>query len=55
MLKTLYERWTLAAYNVAFTLFPVLFYGIQDKDVDEEMILAQPELYKSGQEKYHVS
>jgi phospholipid-transporting ATPase len=52
--KTLYERWTLAAYNVAFTFFPVLLFGIQDKDLRDETVLANPQLYKSGQKKYHV-
>ena len=53
--QTLYERWTLAAYNVAFTFFPILLYGLQDKDVQDETVLNNPQLYISGQKKYHFN
>eukprot|EP01118_Nematostelium_gracile_P019227 TRINITY_DN8839_c0_g1_i2.p1 TRINITY_DN8839_c0_g1~~TRINITY_DN8839_c0_g1_i2.p1 ORF type:complete len:1148 (-),score=269.15 TRINITY_DN8839_c0_g1_i2:58-3234(-) len=53
--QTLYEPWTLAAYNVVFTLFPIFLFGIQDKDIDEEEITEYPELYKTGQRRYHFN
>ena len=52
--QSLYERWTLATYNVIFTLFPVLFYGLLDKDVNEISVIANPKLYMIGINKYHV-
>eukprot|EP00027_Filamoeba_sp_ATCC50430_P017093 CAMPEP_0168565858 /NCGR_PEP_ID=MMETSP0413-20121227/14088_1 /TAXON_ID=136452 /ORGANISM="Filamoeba nolandi, Strain NC-AS-23-1" /LENGTH=1122 /DNA_ID=CAMNT_0008597795 /DNA_START=123 /DNA_END=3488 /DNA_ORIENTATION=+ len=53
--QSLFERWTLATYNVIFTLFPVLFYGLLDKDVNERSVIANPKLYLIGINKYHFN
>lgn len=46
---SLYESWTLAMYNVAFSSLPVIFIGIFEKDIDESILLANPSIYKLGQ------
>ena len=52
--QTLYERWSLAAYNVAFTFFPVILFGLQNRDLKDEIVMANPQLYISGQRKHYV-
>lgn len=37
--QSLYERWTLALYNVLFTLLPVIILGLFDRDVSDHMAL----------------
>jgi phospholipid-transporting ATPase len=37
--QSLYERWTLALYNVLFTLLPVIIVGFFDRDVSDRMAL----------------
>ena len=46
--QSLYEKWTLAFFNILFTLVPVLILGIFDRDVKESYVLAFPKLYTSG-------
>jgi len=53
--ETYYERWTLAMYNVLFTLFPVIAFGLHDFDVSPDDVYHFPELYMSGQRKYHFN
>jgi len=53
--QPMFERWTLAAYNVVFTFFPVIVFGSLDKDVDDKMMDEYPQLYMSGQRKYHFN
>jgi len=53
--QSLYERWTLATYNVIFTFFPILFYGLLDKDLNERSVISNPKLYLSGINKYHFN
>lgn len=35
-------------FNVVFTAFPIIVFGIFDKDVEKEILLKQPHLYKDG-------
>jgi len=51
--QTLYERWTLAAYNAFFTSLPIIAFAIFDKDVSDDSILAHPALYREGINGYH--
>ena len=44
---SLYEPWSLAAFNTLFTSLPVLVIGIFEKDLAASTLLAVPELYKS--------
>jgi len=53
--QSLYERWTLAMFNVLFTFVPVMVFGLQDNDIGDTMALKYPELYMSGQQKYHFN
>jgi len=53
--QTLYERFTLTAYNVAWTLIPVIALGALDKDVSESVILEHPQLYQSGPRRDHFN
>eukprot|EP01006_Ploeotia_vitrea_P037460 TRINITY_DN66130_c1_g3_i4.p1 TRINITY_DN66130_c1_g3~~TRINITY_DN66130_c1_g3_i4.p1 ORF type:complete len:1740 (+),score=1035.90 TRINITY_DN66130_c1_g3_i4:2742-7961(+) len=46
---TLYESWLGAAWNVGWTLFPVLFFGIFEQDLTKEVALANPMAYVHGQ------
>jgi len=47
--QSLYDRWTLAVYNVVFTFIPILAFGIFDKDVGEAMLYTIPRLFSQGQ------
>ena len=53
--QSYYERWTLGQFNVLFTFFPIIFYGILDQDVSENLVFQHPQLYEMGIKKYHVS
>jgi phospholipid-translocating P-type ATPase (flippase) len=35
-------------FNIAYTGFPIMFLGIFDKDVNEDMLLKYPQLYNNG-------
>lgn len=43
------DVWMLILFNLIFTSVPPLIYGVLDKDVSADTLLALPELYKSGQ------
>lgn len=45
---SLYESWTLAMYNVIFSLLPVIFIGIFERDLPARTLLDLPELYAIG-------
>ncbi|XP_037655211.1 LOW QUALITY PROTEIN: probable phospholipid-transporting ATPase VB [Choloepus didactylus] len=47
--STMIDYWQMIFFNLLFTSLPPLIFGILDKDVSEETLLALPELYKSGQ------
>ena len=47
---SLYESWTLAMYNLAFSSLPVIFVGIFEKDISEEILVKAPEVYMLGQQ-----
>ncbi|GMM31804.1 aminophospholipid-translocating P4-type ATPase [Martiniozyma asiatica (nom. inval.)] len=44
----LFEFTYLTLYNLAFTSLPVIFLGIFDQDVDDNISLLVPQLYKTG-------
>ena len=44
------DQFYLILFNVVFTSLPPLITGIFDRDVSEEMLLAEPRLYKQGSE-----
>ncbi|KAM9330395.1 phospholipid-transporting ATPase VD [Gastrophryne carolinensis] len=43
------DFWMLILFNLLFTSVPPIIYGVLDKDVSAETLLALPELYKPGQ------
>eukprot|EP00043_Microstomoeca_roanoka_P004522 m.50266 g.50266 ORF g.50266 m.50266 type:complete len:1089 (-) comp12533_c0_seq3:442-3708(-) len=53
--QILFERWTIATFNVAFTLLPPVAIGIFDQHLSAETLLAMPHLYKSGQRREHFN
>jgi phospholipid-transporting ATPase len=53
--QSLYEQWTLAAYNAIFTLLPVIVYGFLDRDVSDSQPQRHPALYLLGQRSYYFS
>ncbi|XP_012500252.1 PREDICTED: probable phospholipid-transporting ATPase VB [Propithecus coquereli] len=47
--STMIDYWQMIFFNLFFTSLPPLVFGILDKDISAETLLAWPELYKSGQ------
>ncbi|XP_073439563.1 phospholipid-transporting ATPase VD [Dendrobates tinctorius] len=43
------DVWMLILFNLIFTSVPPIIYGVLDKDVSADTLLALPELYRSGQ------
>ncbi|KAI1164561.1 phospholipid-translocating P-type ATPase [Nemania serpens] len=46
---SLYQSWSLTAYNAIFTSLPIFFLGLCEQDLSPETLLAVPELYRFGQ------
>ncbi|KAI0158039.1 phospholipid-translocating P-type ATPase [Hypoxylon sp. FL1284] len=46
---SIYESWSLTVFNALFTSLPVILFGIFEKDLKAETLLAVPELYSFGQ------
>ncbi|GAM27227.1 hypothetical protein SAMD00019534_104020 [Acytostelium subglobosum LB1] len=53
--QTYYERYTLTLYNILWTFFPIIVFGILDKDVSEQSIMDHPHLYSSGPRHHHFN
>ncbi|XP_008515374.2 phospholipid-transporting ATPase VB isoform X2 [Equus przewalskii] len=47
--STMIDYWQMIFFNLFFTSLPPLVFGILDKDISAETLLALPELYKRGQ------
>ncbi|XP_037355006.1 phospholipid-transporting ATPase VB isoform X3 [Talpa occidentalis] len=47
--STMIDYWQIIFFNIFFTSLPPLLFGILDKDISAETLLAVPALYKSGQ------
>lgn len=43
------DQWYLIFFNLLFSSLPQLVTGVLDKDVPADMLLREPQLYKSGQ------
>ncbi|KAM8780695.1 phospholipid-transporting ATPase VA-like [Rhynchonycteris naso] len=43
------DQWYLIFFNLLFSSLPQLVTGVLDKDVPDDVLLAKPQLYKSGQ------
>ncbi|XP_036605637.1 probable phospholipid-transporting ATPase VB [Trichosurus vulpecula] len=46
---TMIDYWQTIFFNLFFTSLPPLIFGVLDKDISAETLLALPELYRSGQ------
>lgn len=55
--STMIDYWQMIFFNLFFTSLPPIIFGILDKDLSAETLLALPELYKNGQnsECYNLS
>uniref|UniRef100_A0A183C8H2 Phospholipid-transporting ATPase n=1 Tax=Globodera pallida TaxID=36090 RepID=A0A183C8H2_GLOPA len=47
---TIFERWTIAMFNVTFTALPPIILGLFDRPLSQRMILRHPQLYQSFQQ-----
>uniref|UniRef100_A0A915D5Y4 Phospholipid-transporting ATPase n=1 Tax=Ditylenchus dipsaci TaxID=166011 RepID=A0A915D5Y4_9BILA len=47
--QTIFERWTIATFNVIFTAWPPVILGLFDRPVSDRMMLKHPFLYQSFQ------
>lgn len=43
------DQWYLIFFNLLFSSLPQLVTGVLDRDVPADMLLREPQLYKSGQ------
>ncbi|KAF2074244.1 hypothetical protein CYY_004454 [Polysphondylium violaceum] len=48
--QTIFDSWIITFYNILFTSLPPFFYGLFEKDIDEESILENPSLYRRIQQ-----
>ncbi|XP_054424568.1 phospholipid-transporting ATPase VB [Pteronotus mesoamericanus] len=48
--STMIDYWQMIFFNLFFTSLPPLVFGILDKDISADTLLALPGLYKSGQD-----
>lgn len=46
--QTIFERWTIALYNVIFTAAPPLAIGLFDRTCSAETMMKNPQLYKAN-------
>jgi len=53
--QTFFERTTLTAYNIAWTLLPVVAVGVFDKDINDRMLFEHPQLYQVGVRKHYFN
>uniref|UniRef100_A0A8C0ER43 Phospholipid-transporting ATPase n=1 Tax=Bubo bubo TaxID=30461 RepID=A0A8C0ER43_BUBBB len=47
--SSMVDQWYLIFFNLLFSSLPQLITGVLDKDVPADMLIAVPQLYKSGQ------
>uniref|UniRef100_A0A183DIY0 PhoLip_ATPase_C domain-containing protein n=1 Tax=Gongylonema pulchrum TaxID=637853 RepID=A0A183DIY0_9BILA len=47
--QTVFERWTIGLFNVAFTALPPIILGLFDRPVSDKTMLSYPTLYCSFQ------
>ena len=48
--QSLFDRWTLAVYNILFTGVPIIAFGAFDQDVSDATVYRFPSLYSQGQQ-----
>lgn len=45
---SIHDKWTVAAFNVIFTAFPIMVLAVYDRDISDDIVEEFPELYKQG-------
>ncbi|XP_006865006.1 PREDICTED: probable phospholipid-transporting ATPase VB [Chrysochloris asiatica] len=53
--STMIDYWQMIFFNLFFTSLPPLLFGVLDKDISADTLLALPELYKTGQNSEYYS
>eukprot|EP00756_Hemistasia_phaeocysticola_P025829 Hpha_TRINITY_DN16024_c4_g9::TRINITY_DN16024_c4_g9_i1::g.122357::m.122357/K14802/DRS2, ATP8A; phospholipid-transporting ATPase len=56
--QSLYDRWSIAGFNVGFTALPIIAVGMFDRDIEKKRVMSLeqfPELYDAGREKQFFS
>lgn len=46
--QPIFQRWTIALYNIGFTALPIMVIALLDQDVSSETRLRKPNLYSKG-------
>nr|CAD2144792.1 unnamed protein product [Meloidogyne enterolobii] len=46
---TIFERWSIASFNMFFTAWPPIILGLFDRPISQKLILKHPRLYQSFQ------
>uniref|UniRef100_A0A1I8B4S0 Phospholipid-transporting ATPase n=1 Tax=Meloidogyne hapla TaxID=6305 RepID=A0A1I8B4S0_MELHA len=46
---TIFERWSIASFNIFFTAWPPIILGLFDRPISQKLILKHPRLYQSFQ------
>lgn len=49
--QTIFERWTIGLFNVAFTALPPIMIGLFDRPLSDQIMLSYPGLYASFQKR----
>ncbi|EGG15352.1 transmembrane protein [Cavenderia fasciculata] len=44
--QTIFDSWIITFYNILFTSLPPFFYGLFERDIDEESIMENPQIYR---------
>jgi phospholipid-transporting ATPase len=46
--QTLYEPWIYQLYNMLFTCFPIIWFGIYDKEISADLLMIDTQYYVQG-------
>jgi magnesium-transporting ATPase (P-type) len=46
--QNLFGDWMMQLFNIVFTAFPIVIYGIMDQEYDKETLIKNPKLYEHG-------
>lgn len=46
--QTLYDPWIYQLYNMLFTVFPILWYGVYDLEIEPDVLTSDSRYYKQG-------
>ena len=46
--QTIYDPWIYQLYNIVFAAFPIMWYGVYDKQVSDAKLTSNPKYYTQG-------